>query len=93
LETDENRMGTKTGHAPSQGRSKRRLRRLTTTIRVALEAAHVRHAPWEIIEPLATVSGMLAAAEHHPRGDAARIALQQAQTALSGWNAWRTSRR
>jgi hypothetical protein len=86
-------MGTRAGRAPSKGRSKRRLRRLTTTIRVALEAAHIRHAPWEIIEPLATVSGMLAAAEHHPRGDVTRIALQQAETALTGWNAWRTSSR
>lgn len=74
------------------------LRHLRREARTALELAIVELAPSELIESLATVTGMLEALSELPADSAPSMALgpptvERARAALERWREWSTARK
>lgn len=62
--------------------------KLRRKIREVLELAIAAHAPWAIIEPLGTASGMLEALADVPRHEFVVAVIAQAHKALKAWGVW-----
>ena len=78
----------KTRGVPSRTMTKADMAGLRRKICDALELAIAAGAPWDIIQPLGTATGLLEALADVPRHEFVVTIMQNARQALNAWGVW-----